>query len=288
MSTVRVLFLARYRVPHALFSLQWDHYLEGIDHTIVATPLSRDELWPMFDRYNIDTTNWDIVSDDVVYRDYPEVNNWVFPDDFRTFWLRQQAIKLAFLDIIKEDVMLMHDPDTFMIEPYRCVQDGVLNFMALENTTQGSYDGMFEAITGLPRQTPHCFVTELVPVKQQHLADLKSHLHDRHGGLWLDALIDNCTSLPTIPPWGDGNLIKWFSEYEFLGNWALTREPARFQFQRRFEYDNLDLLQTLDANRYNAVCDAVPDLTRSMQYDYDTGTVANFEQYREWVNAAIR
>ena len=288
MSTVRILFLARYRIPHALFSLQWDHFLEGIDRTIVATPLTRDELWPMFDRYDIDTSNWDIVSDDLVYRDYPEVNHWVFADDFRTFWLRQQAIKLAFLDIIQEDVMLMHDPDTFMIEPYRCVQDGVLNFMALENTTQGSYDGMFEAITGYPRQTPHCFVTELVPVKRQQLEDLKSHLRDRHGGLWLDALIENCTSMPTIPPWGTGNLIKWFSEYEFLGNWALTQEPATFQFQRRYEYDNLDLLKSLDASRYNAVCDAVPDITRSMQYDYDTGTVVNFEQYREWVNAAIR
>jgi hypothetical protein len=288
MSTARVLFLARYRIPHALFSLQWDHYLKGIDRTIVATPLTKQELWPMFERYDIDTSGWELVSDDRVYRDYPEVNNWVFPDDFRTFWLRQQAIKLAFLDIIQEDVMLMHDPDTFIIEPYECVRDGVLNFMALENTTQGSYDGMFEAITGYPRQSPHCFVTELVPVKRQHLEDLKLHLRERHGGLWLDALIENCTSLPTIPPWGDGNLIKWFSEYEFLGNWALTREPATFQFQRRYEYDNLDLLKSLDASRYNAVCDAVPDLTRSMQYDYETGTVVNFEQYREWVNAAIR
>jgi hypothetical protein len=287
MSTVRVLFLARYRIPHALFSLQWDHYLEGIDGTIVATPLSRDELWPLFDRYKIDTSNWQLVSDDIVYRDYPEVNNWVFPDDFRTFWLRQQAIKMAFLDIIQEDVMLMHDPDTFMIEPYRCVHDGVLNFMVLENTTQGSYDGMFEAITGQPRQTPHCFVTELVPVKNQHFQDLKSYLRDRHGGLWLDALIDHCTSLPTIPPWGTGNLIKWFSEYEFLGNWALTQQHATFQFQRRFEYDRLELLQNLDARRFNAVCDAVPDLSRSMQLDLETGLVQDFDRYRGWVNAAL-
>ena len=54
MSTVRVLFLARYRIPHALFWLQWDHYLQGIDRTIVATPLTREELWPMFERYGID------------------------------------------------------------------------------------------------------------------------------------------------------------------------------------------------------------------------------------------
>jgi hypothetical protein len=288
MSTVRVLFLARYRIPHALFSLQWDHYLQGIDRTIVATPLTREELWPMFERYDIDTSTWDLVSDDVVYRDYPEVNNWVFPDDFRTYWLRQQAIKLAFLDLIQEDVMLMHDPDTFMIEPYRCVQDGVLNFMALENTTQGSYDGMFAAITGLPRQTPHCFVTELVPVKRTHLQNLKQYLQQRHGGLWLDALIEHCTSMPTIPPWGTGNLIKWFSEYEFMGNWALSQEPATFQFQRRFEYDSLDKLQDLDASRFNAVCDAVPDLTQSMQYDYATGTVVDFDRYRAWIDAAIR
>ena len=69
----------------------------------------------MFERYNIDTSNWELVSDDLVYRDYPQVNNWVFEDDFRTYWLRQQAIKLSFLDIIQEDVMLMHDPDTFML-----------------------------------------------------------------------------------------------------------------------------------------------------------------------------
>ena len=94
--------------------------------------------------------------------------------------------------------------------------------------------------------------------------------------------------MPTIPPWGTGNLIKWFSEYEFMGNWALTQEPAWFQFQRRFEYDSLDKLRDLDASRFNAVCDAVPDLTQSMQYDYATGTVVDFDRYRAWVNAAIR
>lgn len=288
MTVARILFLARYRVPHALFSLQWDRYLEGIDYTIVASPMNRDEIWPLFDRYHIDTTDWQYVNDSVVYERYPEVNNWVFPDDFRTYWLRQQAIKMAFLDIIGEDVMLMHDPDTFAIEPYRCVNsDSSLNFFALENITQGSYNGMFESITGYARQTPHCFVTELVPVKHQHFVDMKQHVTDRHGGLWLDAIIENCTSLPTLPPWGDGNLIKWFSEYEFLGNWALTQEPATFQWQRRYEYDDLDLLQKLDATRFNAVCDAVPDLTRSMQFDWHNGEVIDFVKYKNWVEQAI-
>ena len=287
MTVARVLFLARYRIPHAIFALQWDRYLQGVDYTIVASPVPQQELWSIFARYGIDTTGWQYVSDDVVYQRYPEVNNWVFEGDYRTYWLRQQAIKLAFLDIIQEDVMLMHDPDTFMIEPYQCVKDGVLNFMVLANTTQGSYDGMFEAITGLSRQTPHCFVTELVPVRRQHMDALKSYLVSRHGGAWLDALIENCPGMPTVPPWGNGNLIKWFSEYEFLGNWALTQEPATFQFQRRYEYDRLELLEKLDATRYNAVCDAVPDLSLSMQFDYETGTVVNFDQYRAWVNAAI-
>lgn len=287
MSTVRVLFLARYRIPHAMFALQWDRYLEGVDHTVVASPVPRQELWPIFERYGINTATWDYINDDVIYQKYPEVNNWVFDGDYRTFWLRQQAIKLAFLDVIDADVMLMHDPDTFMIEPYRCVQDDVLNFMVLENTTQGSYDGMFESITGLPRQTPHCFVTELVPVKRQHVASMKQYLTQRHDRPWLDALIENCPGMPTVPPWGNGNLIKWFSEYEFLGNWALTQEPATFQFQRRYEYDRLELLEQLDATRYNAVCDAVPDLSLSMQFDYETGTVVDFDRYQAWVNEAI-
>jgi hypothetical protein len=288
MSTVRVLFLARYRIPHALFSLQWDHYLEGIDYTVVASPVPQSELWSLFDRYHINTDKWQYINDEVVYRDYPEVNHWVFPGDYRTFWLRQQAIKLAFLDTIREDVMLMHDPDTFMIEPYRCVDNGVLNFMALENTTQGSYDSMFEAITGLPRQTPHCFVTELVPVKRQHIDSLKIFLQQRHGGRWLDALIEHCPGMPTVPPWGTGNVIKWFSEYEFLGNWALSQEDATFQWQRRYEYDRLDLLRDLDASRFNAVCDAVPDLSLSMQLDPEQGTVIGFDQYRGWVSDAIQ
>lgn len=287
MSTVRILFLARYRIPHAVFALQWDRFLQDIDSTVVASPVPKHELWPIFDRHQIDVRDWHYISDDVVYRNYPEINRWVFEGDYRTYWLRQQAIKLAFLDVIQADVMLMHDPDTFMIEPYRCVEDGVLNFMALQHTTQGSYNGMFESITGLPRQTPHCFVTELVPVRNKHLQALKQYLYHRHGGLWLDALIDNCPAMPTVPPWGNGNMIKWFSEYEFMGNWALTQEPARFQFQRRYEYHSLDQLQHLDTDQYNAVCDAVPDLTNSMQYDEQTGMVPHFDLYRRWVNDAI-
>ena len=289
MAVARILFLAKYRVPHAVFSLQWDHFLEGIDYTIVATPMSQQELWPVFDRYGIDTKDWQCINDSVIYQRYPEVNNWVFQDDYRGWWLRQQAIKLSYLDLIGEDVMLMHDPDTFMIEPYRCYQDGVLNMMTLMNTTQGSYEGVFHSITGVHRPTPHCFVTELVPVRARDWRQLRYLLQERWPHQhWLDAIIDAVPGMPTIPPWGNGNIIKWFSEYELLGGWAVLQGDVMYQAQRRFEYDCLDKLANLDPDRFNAVCDAVPDLSASMQFDWSRLEVQDFDRYRDMVTRCLQ
>jgi hypothetical protein len=66
MTTARVLFLARYRVPHAAFALQFDHYLKGIDHTVIATPMTRDELEPVWERYNIDSSKFVYANDQVI------------------------------------------------------------------------------------------------------------------------------------------------------------------------------------------------------------------------------
>jgi hypothetical protein len=290
MTVSRLLFLAKYRVPHALFSMQWDHNIQGIDRTIVCSPVPRDDLWRAFDRYRIDTSRFEYINDAEIFSRYPQVQNWVFPEDYRGWWLRQQAIKLSYLDKIQDDVMLMWDPDTFMIEPYQCYDSATdtVNMMTLMNTTQGSYEGVFEAITGIPRTTPHCFVTELVPVRGRDFSALKSLLAqrwpDQH---WLDAIIDAVPGMPTIPPWGNGNVIKWFSEYEFVGNWAVHCGNVAYHEQRRFEYNSLDKLQTLDTAQFNAVCDAVPDLSLSMQFDWDTLTVPNFERYRGMVQQAL-
>ena len=108
----RLLFLARYRIPHACMSLQFDRFLEGVDKTIVASPVPKQEIWTVFERYGIDTSKFDYVSDQEVLPLYPEVEHWVFPNDYRVTWLRQQAVKLAFLDYLDAEVMLMHDPDT--------------------------------------------------------------------------------------------------------------------------------------------------------------------------------
>jgi len=284
MTVARVLFLARYRVPHACFAMQWDHNLLGIDYTIIASPVPQHELWPVFERYGIDTSRLKYMNDSVIYQRYPEVNNWVFDHDYRGWWLRQQAIKLAYRDLLEEDVILMHDCDTFMIEPYRCWDGEQLNYLVIPDTKHGSYHGVFESITGLPEASPHCFVTELVPVLRTHWLELRKLLAQRWPDkLWLNAIIDAVPGMPTIPPWGTGEIIKWFSEYELIGNWAAHCDPINYTFQKRFEYNQLELLSTLDAREFNAVCDAVPDLSQSMQLDWDTLDIPNFEHYQHLV-----
>ena len=279
MTVSRILFLARYRVPHACMALQFDHNLVGIDRTIIATPMSRDELEPVWDQYRIDSSRFSYVSDSEIYQRYPEVNNWVFPDDYRGWWLRQQAIKLAYLDMLNDDVMLMHDADTFMTEPYACFVNGKFNMLVLPNTRQESYNGVFEAITGLPHQSPHCFVTELCAVRKIDFACLRHHIEQRFPGKkWLDAIIDAVPGMPTVPPWGTGNIIKWFSEYELLGNWAVHRGNVNYTEQRRYEYDALHKIADFTTD-FNAYCDAVPDLSLSLQMDWDTLTIKDFDHY---------
>ena len=55
MTVSRVMFLAKYRVPHAVFAMQFDHNLKNIDRTIIETPLSPDELEPVWAKYRIDS-----------------------------------------------------------------------------------------------------------------------------------------------------------------------------------------------------------------------------------------
>jgi hypothetical protein len=141
---------------------------------------------------------------------------------------------------------------------------------------------------GIPRTTPHCFVTELVPVRRTDWISLREHLQQRWPGKhWLDAIIEAVPGMPTVPPWGTGNIIKWFSEYEFVGNWAVHCGEVDFHPQRRYEYDMLDKLANLDPAQYNAVCDAVPDLSLSMQFNWETLTVLDFDRYLDMVQQRL-
>jgi len=287
MTVARVVFLARYRVPHACMSMQFDHMLEGIDRTVIASPVPKAELWPIFARYGIDTTHFDYLSDTEILPHYPEIENWVIDGDYRGFWLRQQAVKLSVLDYLKDEVVLLTDPDTFMIEPYCCFDGSKLKYLVLPNTTHGSYNGMMEAVTGIPRQTPHCFITEFVPCHRSDWATLKSTLEQRHSKHFLDAIIDSCPGMPTVPPWGTGNIIKWFSEYELLGNWAVNQHTVDYQEQRRFEYDSLDKLVNFTQD-FNCFADAVPDLSMSLQLDWSTGEIKDFDHHLSIIQQCLQ
>lgn len=286
MSVARVVFLARYRVPHACLSMQFDHVLEGIDRTVIASPVPKEELWPVFARYGIDTTHFDYLPDAEVLPLYPKIENWVIPGDYRGNWLRQQAVKLSVLDYLKDEVVLLTDPDTFMIEPYCCYSNHRLNYLVLPDTTHGSYNGMMESIVGIPRQSPHCFITEFVPCHRSDWNTLKSTLEQQHHKHFLDAIIDSCPGMPTVPPWGTGNIIKWFSEYELLGNWAVSQREVNFQEQHRFEYDSLDKLGNF-TKEYNCFADAIPDLSMSLQMNWTTGEIDNFDYYLNCINSRL-
>ena len=287
MTVSRVMFLAKYRVPHAVFAMQFDHNLKNIDRTIIATPLSPDELEPVWAKYRIDSSRFTYINDSVVYRKYPEVNNWVFSDDYRGWWLRQQAIKLAYIDLLNDDIMLMHDPDTFMVKPYNPFVNNCLNMLVLPDTQHGSYQGVFEAVTGIPQPSQDCFVTELCAVYKLDWACLKHHLEERYPRKkFLDAIIDAVPGMPTIPPWGTGNIIKWFSEYELLGNWAAHRGSATTQAQVRYEYNGLNDIANFGAE-HTAVCDAVPDLSQSMKIDWDTLDIPQFDYYLNLVRDQV-
>ena len=285
MTVSRVMFLAKYRVPHAAFAMQFDHNLKGIDRTIIATPMTREELEPVWKKYNIDSSRFTYVNDSEIYHKYPEVNNWVFPDDYRGWWLRQQAIKLAYLDLLNDDIMLMHDPDTFMIQPYNPFVNNRLNMLVIPDVEHGSYNGVFEAITGIPQPSKDCFVTELCAVSKMDFACLRHHIEERYPKKkWLDAIIEAVPGMPTVPPWGTGNIIKWFSEYELLGNWATYRRRLDTQPQIRYEYDTLQKISGF-TNQHNAVCDAIPDLSQSLQMNWDTLEISQFDYLKEKVEA---
>jgi len=150
MTSAKILYLARYRVPHAIMSLQpeFTKHLIGVDRTCIASPVPKDELWTVFEQYGVDTSNFDYAPDSEIYRLYPEVNNWVFDGDYRTYWLRQQAIKFAFLDMLDYDLMIMHDCDCLLIRDYQPFKDGKLNFMVLENERHSW--GYYESIKNVP------------------------------------------------------------------------------------------------------------------------------------------
>jgi hypothetical protein len=290
MTSAKIVYLARYRVPHAVMALQpeFSQHLIGVDRTCIASPVPKEELWPIFEKYNIDTSKFDYAPDSEIYARYPEVNNWVLPGDYRGWWLRQQAIKLAFLDYLDYDLMVMNDPDCILIQDYQPMVNGKLNYMVLENERHswGYYETIKNAF-GFERLTPHCFISEYVPVLKEDITAMRVFLEQKHQCNWLDALISNCPGVPTVPPWGNGDLILWLSEYELIGNWAMSRREILTQPQRRYMYDDMNKIGGFDPDYHTAICDAVPDLSRSVRLDWERQEIVNFEPWMDLIRQQL-
>jgi hypothetical protein len=168
-------------------------------------------------------------------------------------------------------MVLIQDADAFFIKPYSCIVDGKPNYPVILNEThEDGYYKVLENSLGIQRQTPHCFVSEFMPVLREDWLSLKAALETRNNKHFLDAVIDN------VPVSTYDNL-RWFSEYEFLGNWVMTQREVVLTEQKRFEYDKLEQLTNLTLD-YDCACDGIPKLADSIVLDHDTGTITNFEE----------
>jgi hypothetical protein len=273
----RLIFCAPYRIPVATVSLQFDHNLIGVTRNIIVSPVNTRDLYRYLSQYGIDTNRFEHLPDQELIDHYPEIDHWVFENDYRNNWLKQQAIKLAALDYVDYDVALIHDPDTWMIDTYCPIDNlGTPCMLALENITEGSYDPVLPSVLGMSRQTQHCFVTEFLPIYQQDWRSLKSTLEQRHQQHFLDAIIDH---VPETDTFDGAHSIKWFSEYEFLGNWIAAHRPVNFLFQRRFEIESIEDLARLDKTRYNSICDQSSGMTPALGFDdWHTGNIPNYSR----------
>lgn len=269
MKTARALFIGSYRISHSCLSLRFDHYLENIDHTYVFTNTNPTMLDTVLRKYNIDTSNFTYVEDREMDALYPTMRpNWFFADDYRGSWLYQQALKLASVDYIDADCVLIQDPDTFSITPYNCFENDKLKFFILPNETHSwGYYKVLDCL-GIERQTPHCFVTEFTPMLKEDWLSMKQTLIHRNKCDPFDAIIN-------AVPVEDG--LRWFSEYEFIGNWTMSRREIEMLEQRRFQYKTLDELDNLTTD-YNCVCDAIPSLDKSLIFNWQTQEVVDYDR----------
>jgi hypothetical protein len=272
----RLIFCAPYRIPIATVSLKFDYNLLGVSRNIIVSPVNDRDLFKYLSRYGIDTNRFEHIQDQDLIDRYPDIARWSIDGDPRNDWLKQQALKLAALDYIDYSVALIHDPDTWMTEPYQCINDDRLNMLVQKNVTEGSYDSVLPDVLKIQRQSPHCFVTEFMPVKKSIWTSLKTHVEQLHNKPFLQAIIDN---VPFTPSFNGGPELKWFSEYEFIGNWTLTQEAVDYVYQRRFSFTNLDDLDCDEIGNCNSICDQSPGYQLTLGFDdWHTGNIPNYDR----------
>jgi hypothetical protein len=63
--------------------------------------------------------------------------------------------------------------------------------------------------------------------------------------------------------------------------------PVLTQEQRRFEYNSLDKINNF-SKEFNCFADAIPDLSLSLQMDWTTGLVKDFDHYLTVIRDKIK
>lgn len=266
---------------HAIMAFQFDHYLQSLDKTYIVTNIAEKHYRAALSKYVSDPNRFEYVNDQELIDRYPEILHWDQSGDYRGTWLRQQALKIAALDYFDYEHIIIQDPDTFCIQPYLPFNGGVPNFFILPNTTQSSgYYRAIEKALGIPRQSRDCFVSEFMPFIKQDWHKLKEHLESRNQKHFLDAIIDNCIR-------ESGTNLIWFSEYEFLANYVKSIRNIDTTVQARFEIQNLNDIENLDAKKFNCYVDACPNLQDSILYNFESNTVVDFENIHNLIQTKI-
>lgn len=279
--TARAVFVGGYRMGHAIMSFQFDHFLEGIDKTYIISNISEHHYRATLEKYVDDPSRFVYVNDQELIDAYPEILHWDQPGDYRGTWLRQQALKIACLDYFNEESFLIQDPDTFAIRPYKCFDGKTPNFFVLPNTTHSpGYYSVIEDSLGIKRQTTDCFITEFLPFLKEDWVAMRQQIEQKHNKHFLDAIIDSCQRE------AETNLI-WFSEYELLGNYALTRRNIDTTVQHRCEIRNIGDLSKLNSVDYNCYVDACPNLDDSILFEFVSNTVINFDKIYNDISSRI-
>ena len=67
----------------------------------------------------------------------------------------------------------------------------------------------------------------------------------------------------------------------------MSRNDINLEFQRRYHYDDMEKIGDFDPAYHTAVCDAVPDLRLSVQFDWDKNEVIKFDYYMDKIRERL-
>lgn len=256
MYITRVMTVGAQRLGNTVISLLFDRYITPVpDKTIILTCLPVDYVQKVLNHYFSNRSDIEVIHDSELEDLYPDIKVWTVPGDIRGAWLKQQALKMIALDHFDSDIFLIQDPDTFCIKTYRYFDGNKLYLLSMSDTSQyESYYVAIEKALGIPRQTTSCFVTEFMPVFKQDWVRCRQQIEAITKQPWLVGLLDQVPAEEF-----KFRQVKWFSEYELLGNWTMYNREVGFVEQVRFQFNSsVEQLKNINSN-HNCICDKGPN-----------------------------